>query len=300
MPQLGGEASIATTSPARIMIYGREKTRKTMWALGAAQAGFNVLLIDGDDGAHIAAQYKPADICRVGLVRCVDSPAEYTFVKLVKTALVGKPFAYREADQKLMTKTDDKPGWFECDGLLKASRNDVLIIDSWTALTSSMKLQYSLANQIDLGDAEKTDWPGYGWMQNLTDYLLDCIHHLPCHVVVVAHEQIYEKYKGVGRDRVLDWQRTQPLGASGNTSGRLGKHFSDIFRFVGKGAKSTSVEAFGKSDQVGGSRYFKPGSFTYAGPDEKSDPTANWDFAQYAKQAKMVPTGGAPTFYRFK
>lgn len=299
VPQLGNDATpIAASSPVRLMLYGREKTRKTMWALSAAALDLNVLLIDGDDGAHIASQFPSKLMQRVAHIRCVDTPEEFIFAKLVTHMVTGKPFAFQEATGRLTSKVGASGEWFQCDGLDKLSRNDVLVIDSWTALTASMKLQYSQTNGIDLADAAKTEWPGYGWMQNLTDHILNCLHHLPCHIIVIAHEQQYEKYKGTGKERVLDWQRTQPLGASGNTSGRLGKHFSDIFRFVGKSTKSTSIEAFGKSDQVGGSRYFPPEKFTYEGPGAPSG-AENWDFSQYAKVAGIKGNGAPSTTYRF-
>ena len=299
MPQLGTDNPVSLQSPSRILLYGREKTRKTMWALSAAQHGFNVLLLDGDDGAHISRQFPADAMKRVAHVRLVDKPNDHVFARTIVKFVKGEAFALDERTRRLHTRPDDKPGWFVCDGAAKLTGDDVVVIDSWTALTSSMKLQFSATNRIDLADAAKTDWTGYGWMQNLTDYILDSLHHLPCHIIVIAHEQQYEKYKGTGTDRVVDWSRTQPLAASGNTSGRLGKHFSDNFRFVGKRATSTTIQAKGNADQVGGSRYFPPADFNYEGPSSPSDAEKNWDFGVYASKAGLKPSGNPPTAYRF-
>lgn len=284
MPQLGVKPAGASKL-ARILAYGREKTRKTMWALTAADAGFNVLLVDGDDGAHIASQFKPASLSRVALLNVHDSASAFHFVKFVTHFVTGKSFALREADRTLHSKNDSNPGWFLMHGGANAlTPNDVVVIDSWTALTASMRLQYSQQNGINLADAEKTDWPGYGWMQNLTTHLLNCLHGLPCHVIIIAHEQQYDKYTGVGQDRKIEWSRTQPLAASGNTGAQLGKHFSDIIRFVGASAARSNLEMFGTQFQVGGSRFLKPQKAMFEGPD-KPYGADNFSFAQYAAAA---------------
>ena len=300
MPQLGANAPAAGNKLARLMLYGREKTRKTMWALTAAQAGFNVLLIDGDDGGHIASQFK-SGMEKVALLNVHDSASEFHFVKFVTHLVTGNGFAFNETKRVLASKDDGNPGWFIFPGGTKTlTPNDVLIIDSWTALTASMRLQYSRQNNINLADAEKTDWPGYGWMQNLTTHILNCIHGFPCHVIVIAHEQQYDKYEGIGQDRKIAWSRTQPLAASGNTGSQLGKHFSDIIRFVGSSAARSSLEIYGTQHQVGGSRFLKPQKVSFEGPDKPFGGDQNWSFGDYCKAAGFVADQAYKPGYSFK
>lgn len=287
--------------PARIMLYGVTKARKTMWAGTAAMAGYNVLVFDGDDGSHVL-QLLPAEARkRVAVLNVQDKRNGSEFLNFTLNAFEGKEFAYHEDSKKIYRRVNEKEkgSWFVHDGLSLMTPNDVLVIDSWSALTTSMFHRYAESTNtvINLAEIDRFERDAYAWTQNSTRNLLSGLHSLPCHVIVVAHEIVHDKYKGEGKNRELEWSRIQPAASSNNTSRLLGQHFSDILRFQPNTTTMTTVDTGGRSMVEGGSRILAPGSFRFVNYDMK--PEDRFFFGDYAKKAgyKVDPDYKSP--YRF-
>lgn len=286
--------------PARIMLYGVTKARKTMWAGTAAMAGFNVLVFDGDDGSHVLQQLPPDARKRVAVVNTQDIHHGSEFLNFMLNAFEGKEFAYHEQSKKTYRRINDKEkgSWFVHDGMFKMTTNDVLIVDSWSALTTSMFHRYAEnVPGVDLANIDRFERDAYAWTQNSTRNLMATMHGLPCHIIVVAHEIIHEKYKGEGKNRELEFSRIQPAASSNNTSRLLGQHFSDIFRFRPDTVQQSTVDTGGRALVEGGSRIIAPGAFKFANYEMK--PEERFFFGDYAKKAgyRVDPDYKPP--YRF-
>jgi len=292
-----------TQKPARIMLYGTTKTRKTMWAGTAAMAGFNCLFLDGDDGSHVLRQLPAEARKRCSILNISDSASGWEFLNAVQIMLEGKDFALHEASKKLYRKINPKEtgSWFICDGFSKLTANDVVIIDSWSALTTSMFHRYAEkdGSDVDLSDVARFERDAYAWLQNSTRHIMASMHHLPCHIIIIAHEIVHEKYRGEGRDRVLEFSRIQPAASSNNTSRLLGQHFSDIFRFTAKSATETTIATGGRELIEGGSRVIPPGTYKFDNYEVRKD-VDKFTFASYAKQAGYEADPSATPAYRFE
>lgn len=260
-------ATEPTHSLIRQLIYGEPKTKKTWWALRAAEAGFNVILADGDDGHHIIAQLDPATRKRIGILKLVDDFDDSNFYNFITRLSRGKDFAINETTRKAVIASS-KGQWKDTDPHVlvrprKLNQNDVLIIDSWTALCSSMSAYYNRVNNIVDIEATKQEWDDYSWAKRFTTKLFTKLHALPCHVVVIAHAHIYEKYEGQGRNRKLVSQTMQPLSYSGPQGAILAKEFTDIFYTYVDNLKKTKISTRKLNNRAGGSRIFASDEYNW-------------------------------------
>lgn len=292
-----------TQKPCRIMLYGVTKARKTMWAGTAALAGFRCLVLDGDDGSHVLRQLPDAARKRVAVLNMSDKAQGYEFLNALLIMLEGRPFAYNETTKQIFSKVNLKyPGnWFVCDGFSQLTTNDVIIIDSWSALTTSMFYRYAASTdaKVDMADIARFERDAYAWMQNSTKNVMASLHHLPCHIIVIAHEVVHEKYIGEGKNRTLDFSRIQPAASSNNTSRLLGQHFSDIFRFTPKTMVETIISTGGRELVEGGSRVIAPATYKFDNYEEGKG-VDKFTFGTYAKQAGYVVDPAYVPSYRFE
>ena len=244
----------------RELFYGPPKARKTWLALRAVEAGLNVVLIDGDDGAHIVSQIDPQYMDRITIVNAVDKAHDPVFAKFIGYFMkLNNPFYWDETTRSHVLVPDPTHHNVLIDKD-KLDENTVLIIDSWTALAVSTTLNFALENKIDLSDAGKVEWDGYGYQGRFLDFVLNKMHTLKCHVIVIGHETVYEKRTKDGKS--IESSRTQIFSSSGPHARKMGKDFSDIFRFKFLGPNvqiSTHVE----NGVEGGSRLLPPSSFDW-------------------------------------
>lgn len=264
--------------PLRELIYGPPKTKKTWWAARAAEAGYNVILIDGDDGTHIIKNVDAKAQERIFLVDAVDKLNASVMALFMVNLLKGNPFVWDETrKERILSVTNAKveSSHISID-VSKLTMNDVLVLDSWSALVWSAAFRYSKENSIDLSDAGKTEWEGYRWCGSLLNWMLAQMAALPCHVIVIGHADVWEKKKKDGK--TTEFQRTQPKSISGPHGMQLAKHFSDVlfFKIVGSSYK---IDATATSDRDGGSRNLAPKSY-------------NWDELSFAD---LIKASGLPT-----
>lgn len=250
-----------TNDPLRILCYGPAKHKKTWWAGKAAEANFNVVLLDGDDGTHILNQIDPKARHRLDIIRATDNFKRPVMAETVIRLVKGDKFIWDEQEQRcIQTQVGVKPdnSYYVFDPAT-LTPNTVLIIDSWTALVQSISWQYAMEQGIDISDASKTEWDGYGYAGRLADWILTKLKALPCHIVVCAHAEIWEKRNSEGK---VTRTRTQPSSVSKPHSQKLAKYFSDILFFEVKGPKFY-ISTHAKSDQDGGARNVPPDRYDW-------------------------------------
>jgi len=249
----------------RLLYFGSQKTRKTWAALTAAEAGFNVILLDMDHGYHIALDnVKDEHQKRITLIECRDSlKAARACTFMTKFLKTGKVWFDEKERKPISVQQHLNDDCIELDVDRHLNKNTVLIVDSYTALCASLQFQYAKENGIDLADAKKTEWDGYGWVGRLASWIIEKLSQLPCHVIVVGHKSIYEKYKGSGKDRKIDWTRLQVKSVSGPHSMTIGDKFSDILFFEAVSQIRTTIDTRPGKDREGGSRIIKPGLYDW-------------------------------------
>jgi len=257
-------SQISATRPARILIYGKGKTKKTWWTCDAVRAGYNVILLDGDDGSHIVRQMglSQPELERLEVLDVVNAPGNPAFARfMAMLSRTETPFTW-QVEEKRRYIGAPKPGMSYVDiDVRKLPSDAVLVFDSWTALAASTSLQYALENKIDLADAEKTDWDGFGFSGRFLDHILNFIHTIPCHVVVIAHATVYEK-RAKDQKTILS-QTIQPISSTGPHGAKLIKHFSDVLYFQQLSGTAFYIDSQGSSDREGGSRLVAPKNYKF-------------------------------------
>ena len=252
----------------RLFFYGPPKTRKTWLAGTAAEAGFNTILLDADHGYHILTKQLSADAKkRLQLFECRDSRTQAIACEFLTRFLTGGRVFFNDKTHQVIsnqTKVDD-----DCSEL-NVSRhidsNTVLIVDSYTAIVASLQLRHAIENKTDLFNPVKdnTDREGYAWSGALATTFLKRLTALPCHVIVIGHATMYEKYKTDSRGKqTLEWSRRQIKSTSNPHGMTIGDKFSDIFYFHNVSSTLTKVDTFADKDAEGGSRIIPPKSYSW-------------------------------------
>lgn len=248
----------------RIFAYGPAKSRKTWWALQAAEAGFRVLLFDFERGASIVNQISPEARKRIYIIEANDAPTDAYAIAFATAALKSHEFWFDETTRRVSPQR--VPGLAHCD-MREFGRDTVVVFDSYTALAVSATRQYAFQNNIDLSDAAKTQWEGYRWCGALLTWLLVQMKLLRCHVIVIGHETQYEKYKkhptDPNKQGPLEWTRRQPTSISNPHGMSITQHFTDILYFYVAG-RTAKIDARGNKLEEGGGRHVPPEEFEWA------------------------------------
>lgn len=268
---------------ARLLLYGPSKTKKTWWLGTAAEAGYNVLLMNGDDGAHILNRIAPNAQHRIRVINCMDQLQKAVFYDFVIRFLLGDRFIWDDETNQAVKKVVPEHNCFIFDST-KLTANDVVCIDSWTALMWSLTVKNAAEKGILLeeGDKGENPWELYGDTSRQADWILNRLKSLPCNVVVIAHSEVYEKTRQVNRggkkETEIIFTRIQPISSSRPHAQKLAKLFSDVlfFKMIGNQYR---IDASADEHRDGGSRILAPKNH-------------DWDelhFGEYAKLAHIPP-----------
>lgn len=248
--------------PTRTFLYGPDKTKKTWWAARAAVDGFNVVLIDGDDGSSIIKQLPIEARRRILVVDVVNTPSINTFARFMATFMRGEPFLWDEQAKISLRAngTRNQNNSYIYFNISKLTMNDVIVLDSWTALAASLLLEWAKENDIDLTAVEKEgdQFSLMGYQSRFLDFILTKLKTFPCHVIAIGHETVYEKYQGQGKERKMVEQRTQPFSSTGPHAKKIGAHFSNILRFKKFSDVAFKIDAGGDATTMGGCRQLEP------------------------------------------
>lgn len=255
----------------RELCYGPAKVKKTWWAMRAAEAGFNVILLDGDDGSQIISQIDAASKSKIQIINIVDKTDAPIMCHFIVRLLTGDPFIWDEQDKAVLLRAEsakEDHSYYVFD-ISKLTSNDVLVLDSWSAFCWSIAWRWYKENNIKVADAEQVKselWPGYRWSGAMASWVLTQLKTLNCHVILIGHQMVFEKKKDElinGKLRpVVQWSRTQVRSTSGPHGMTLADAFVDILYFNVKGSRfsiNTSIE----TDRDGGCRFIKPGDYRW-------------------------------------
>ena len=244
----------------RVLAYGSAKTKKTWWAGKAAEAGYNVLLLDGDDGWHILKQIKPEAQKRIQVVNMTDERGRPIFATAMSRLMKdGKLIWDEKAKQSATLNPNANCIKIDLD-LMNA--DCVVVMDSWTAYVISLMLHYAKENLIDMSVAEEGDdkWGYYRWAGALASWNIVQLTSLLCHVIVVAHTDVYEKRSKDGK-KIISSKR-QIKSTSGPHAMQLPAKFSDILYFY-QHKTAWKISTRGDDNADGGSRLIKPGEYNW-------------------------------------
>lgn len=246
-----------TAGRAQIFIYGSGGTRKTWWACLPAEDNYNILLVNGDATPTILNNLSQRARERIYMLDVHDRAEQAVFARFMAA------FCNMDAPGRCyFNEETGRASRHPFGGATKVdvtnwSRESVIVIDHYSLLTSSAAFEYAQENSIDITDAEKDEWPGYGWMGRFLSTILEQLRKLPCHLIVIGHETMYEKYEGAGRKRKLVFQRQQPRSSSNPHGMTIADKFQEVYLFYKEGQRNL-IDTEGNRFKDAQSKIFSP------------------------------------------
>lgn len=232
---------------ARLLAYGKAGLRKTWWAMEAAKYGFNPIVFDGDRGGAIASKLDPAIRGRIDIINCGDTVSAAQFANIVLKFVQNETIVWDDVDNKALIpggKWKPDHAHYVLD-MSKLTKDDVLILDSWDALMTSIQHTKFKEDGEDVFASKVGDLRGvFGYQSRIGTAILNKLRALPCQVIVIAHEAINEitepKYneKKDQVDRIPTGEiYTQPLSSSRAHGQTLSDKFTDVLYFYMRGPR---------------------------------------------------------------
>jgi len=234
----------------RLLEYGPARSRKTWWALIAAEAGFNVLVLDGENKCSTVNHLSMEAQARCRIINCKDKIDRPVFAPLIEALIKGMPITWNDDECYIATQVTGlnvAHNHFSIN-LTSLGMNDILVIDSWYPLVYSTAWCWMRDNGIDIDNYKRTDL-GFDHFQQMhykLDRFLNALTSLRCHLIVIAHQQVTEMTRAKPTDKktrageqytVIDHipigeQRIMPISSSKPHSMKLASHFTDIAYFT--------------------------------------------------------------------
>jgi hypothetical protein len=226
MPNLSTHHS---SSIVKALYLGDSGTGKTGSLASLVEAGYNLRVLDFDNGLDILASMLPADkLSSVIYETCTDK------FKTVggKVIVDGVPKAFSKAMNLLTNwKTDDQ----DLGSVSTWTSNDVLVIDSLTHCgKAAMRQALALGNRLNQ-HPHQSDWGvAQGMLEDMISLL--CSEAVPCNVLILAHWDNFgdtdEKGQPVGPQRGL------PISLGKALSPRIPTYFNStiLAKRIGIGA----------------------------------------------------------------
>lgn len=254
----------------RILSYGASQTYKTFWAAKAAEAGFNVIFINGESNYQVIRNLKPEAIDRISMLNVQDTERENTLAIFCAHFFKGERFLWDEtAKRRIMHAGSYVPehSYVFIDPK-KFTSSDLLVLDSWTSLLRSTLLRYSIEKKIDLAQVEIGDkWGYFNYSQNFLNWLLAKFQTVSCHFNLIAHSDHYTKLhdeldsKG-NKVSVMEFQRMQIKSTTGPHAMQIPGQFQECYYFfrIGQVAKISTKSV---DDRDGGSRVLPPDDYDF-------------------------------------
>jgi len=242
----------------RLLLYGPAKTKKTWLAGTAAEAGFNVIYLDSEEGFKIFKHLSPEAQKRIYRIDITDTLKRAVACEFMTYFCKYDKIYWDEARKRKVMKPDAE-NVIELNHS-RLDTNTVLVLDSYTELVWSLAVRYATEQNIDLSDAEKTDWDGYRWTGTLATWIIEQLVKLPCHVVVIGHATEYEKRSK--DQKTIEWSRTQLKSTSGPHAMTLSQKFDDVLYFHIKGS-SVYVDVRADKNRDSGGRVIPPAEYKW-------------------------------------
>lgn len=271
MPEI--DEYIGKENLARILLYGPPKSRKTWWAALAAEAGYNVLILAGDRNYNVLRYLTPEAKKRVYLLDWSDDVQRGTYAETLTIFLAMHVPLFWDEGAKTRTFSP-KVGDIRL-AQQDLNKNWVLVLDTYTALTWSFLFNFALECKKPMQEIQKpgsdTMRESYRYTGVLATNAMQGLKKFPCHLIVVAHQDTYEKRD---KENNIILSRIQAKSTSGPHAMQLAKDFTDVFVFKLNGTQ-TLIDTTPSPDRDGGSTSIPPGIYA-------------WEKLQFSNFAQMA------------
>ena len=292
------------TQLVKLLLIGESKSGKDHYAMEAAEAGFNLILLDGDVGRQTVNRKKSdgsyffseAARYRTFLIDAADRVDSTRFGRIVSDLFSARPIAYwDDTNSKIVNPNLDDLTESEVweIAVTKLTHNDILVIDTWTSLSYSEMRRIAAVQGEKLEDMDKAPRDVYQPVGNKLTAFLTMIQHIQCHVIVLAHPDEFLQYKkplnksqrdAKEGDLVLKKQIMIPKSSSKPHGYTMGKYFSDILWIEQSHTEERWIDGRTDPNKIVGSRF--------TGRKKSKE----YSFAELVRQAGgVIPKGDGTT-----
>lgn len=259
------DATLDQSGLLRMLVYGPPKSRKTWWALRLAEAGFNVVLFDLDDGAAIAKNLTPEALRRIYRIDLTPNAASYSTsgAAALAYAMSGQPVFFDEESRTYVPhqKMEPEKEYTKID-LTKLGPRDVMIVDTWSAFVQQMTANtVSILNPIAV---PKLEWDDYAKVRLILDHFLTGALRLNCHLIIIGHSETYAKKKPDADQKAalkdqIESVRLQPSSVTRAHAETMAAKFNDVVYFeIPNAMMGTMINTKGSEEFDAGSRMVPP------------------------------------------
>jgi hypothetical protein len=216
--------------PISTLIYGPPKTKKTWFAGTAAEAGYNTIILDCDGNAEVLRNISAEGKKNIRVLDIADTTDKVVaigfFAALFET---GREFIWDATEKRVHPRVNkpDPTHWYCVIDTKKFTTNDVLVLDSWTALTRSIIAKHAEMNNLTLDSSDKLERDDWGFMNRLASKALLYWESLSSVVntIMIGHEVTSTVKDPKDPNKILDIH-TQPVSVTSNHGQQVARAFS--------------------------------------------------------------------------
>jgi hypothetical protein len=204
--------------PKHVLLYGMPKTGKTLLALRMAECGYNIKLIEGENGHTVGFQLPKEAQDRIDTIILPDTKSNPCMMQALSNLFMRgefKPCVEHGLDRcQLCTAAMNKP--FNYLKLSDCGPKDIIVLDTMTQWGNSILAHMALKQPEDW-NPEFKDWRKLG---TVLDIGLGSIQNSRQNWIVITHEVAHENQAGV--------EKIFPVAGTRNFSRNSAKYFDTV------------------------------------------------------------------------
>lgn len=253
-----------------LLLYGKPLSKKTWWALKAAELGYNIIYLDFDGNYQVAKNLTPearSRIMHVDMRFRPDGDVKRCPFAALALAIGGATALYDPIKREYLpvkearTRTDDTFVRFDFNASTGA---DIILVDSWTAACEQMSTYVTpLRDQLQLPEygREQSD---YSKMRSLGERVLLGLPSFNAHCIWIGHEIEYAKRKADAAanerpENAIESISTSIASVSKAHGATIAKSMSDVLHFYFENSQvGFMISTKPRADRIGGSRTQEP------------------------------------------
>lgn len=217
--------------PVKLLLLGESKSGKTGALASLAEAGYNLRILDFDNGLDVLASVlSPTAMAHVHYITCTEKFRTIGG----RVILDGAPRAFQKAMNALdKWKEDD----VDFGSVTTWTQKDILVVDSLTFCAKAAMYQIlALVNRLG-SKPHQSDW---GEAQGLVEDMLALLYSdaVKCHVIVNTHVAYQGGDEDVDVGEIKTEKRGLPMAIGRALSPKIPRYFNNalLVKTTGEGS----------------------------------------------------------------
>lgn len=264
------DEQLASNSGNNLLLYGQPLSKKTWWALRAAELGYNIIYLDFDGNYQVAKNLSPearSRIMHVDMRFRPDGDVKRCPFAMLALAIGGTTAMYDPVKREYVPAKEARArpeDTFVKFDLNASTNNDIFLVDSWTAACEQMSTYVTpLRDQLQLPEFGR-DQSDYSKMRSLGERVLLGMPSFNAHCIWIGHEIEYAKRKAdaAAKDKpevAIESISTSISSVSKAHGATMAKSMSDVLHFYFENPQvGFMISTQPRANRIGGSRTQEP------------------------------------------